>query len=153
MRPCVDGWPVSPIFDAASARQWAAEQVRAACVVNAAETALAGKLTSRTWSSPDALQRAANRAAERIDLRRIRQACPAPDPHSVTPVTGDAVKAQVGDALGLLCDGAGVTISRAGATIFGGGVIDGRQYEVTMEQSAKSETSDKSSVGGAFLSP
>lgn len=153
LQPCANGWPVSPLFDAAAARQWAAGQAQAACVINAAETALAGQLTSRTWKSPDALQRAADEAAKRLDLARIRRACPLPDPQSVTWVSGDTVKAQIGASLGLLCDGEGVTISKNGAVIFGGGVIDGRQYEVAIEQSAKGETSDKSSVGGAFLSP
>jgi hypothetical protein len=61
LRPCAAGWPMNPIFQRAEAQAWAARQVQAACVINAAETTLASRLTSRVWPSADALQAAANR--------------------------------------------------------------------------------------------
>ncbi|MDD4887873.1 MAG: hypothetical protein PHO64_13280 [Thiomonas sp.] len=152
LRPCAAGWPVSPLFDRSRAQAWAAAMTQAACVVNATETALASTLTRRTWPNPDALQRAAYAAAKRIDLRGIRAACPMPDPETVVPISGDEVAAQIG-AVAVICDAEGVTVTRAGATIFGGGVINGRKYEVSLDQSASGSTSNSTSVGGAFLSP
>ena len=152
LQPCVAGWPASPIFARAQALAWAAQQARAACVVNAAETALAGRLTRRTWASPTELQQAADGAARRLDLSSIRRACPLPKPAAVVLVSGDEVQAQIG-GVALACDAQGVTVSREGAVLFGGGTINGREYSVALEQSAGGSASDKSSVGGAFLSP
>lgn len=150
LRPCTSGWPASasPIFSPAVARAWVASQVRAACVVSAAETALADRLTRRVWTSAGALQKAANTAARQLDLLRIHDACAAPAPDAVTVITGDEVKAQIGN-IAYSCGPEGVTIAREGATVFGGGWIDGRQYKVGLAVA----NSDKSSVGGAFLSP
>jgi len=151
LQPCSSGWPsvASPIFAPAMACAWVASQVQAACVVSAAETALADHLTGRVWPSAAALQDAADKAARGLDLRRLRGACQAPDAASITPITGDEVKAQIGARLAYSCGPDGVTIARDGATFFGGGVIDGRQYKVGLERGS----SNKSSVGGAFLSP
>lgn len=151
LRPCASGWPVnaSPIFTPAAAASWVAAQVQAACVVSAAETALADQLTSRVWASAESVQRAADKAARSLDLRRIRAACKAPGVAEIMPISGDEVKAQVGSRLAYSCGPEGVTIARDGATFFGGGVIDGRQYKVGLERGR----SDKSSVGGAFLQP
>jgi hypothetical protein len=150
LQPCTQGWPVSPIFSPGAAQAWVSQQVQAACVISAAETALAGKLTSKVWSSPDAVQYAADRLATGLDYDRMRKACPAPAPSSVTIVYGDLVKAQVG-SVSYECDATGVKISRDGATFFGDGRIDGRDYKVSLERN--SGTRDKTSVGGAFLSP
>ena len=151
LQPCSSGWPsdASPIFAPAMAAAWVSSQVQAACVVSAAETALANRLTGRVWPSAEALQSAADRAARGLDLRRIRSACQAPDVSSITPITGDEVKAQIGSRLAYSCGPEGVSIARDGATFFGGGTIDGRQYKVGLERGSSS----KSSVGGAFLSP
>lgn len=150
LRPCAAGWPMNPIFQRAEAQAWAARQVQAACVINAAETTLASRLTSRVWPSADALQAAANRAARLLDLGALRRACPLPE--GVMLISGDQVQAQT-HGMAYACGPEGVTVTRAGATIFGGGVIDGRKYEVSLDQSASGSTSDKRSVGGAFLSP
>jgi hypothetical protein len=48
LQPCTQGWPVSPIFSPGAAQEWVSQQVQAACVVSASETALAGKLTLKT---------------------------------------------------------------------------------------------------------
>lgn len=148
LQPCSKGWPFDPT-DQSRARNWVSSQVQAACVVSAAETELANRLTRQVWPSPDALQAAADKAASALDLRRMRSACKAPDPADVTIVFGDEVKAQIGQRIAYACGPEGVTISRDGATFFGGGLIDGRTYKVGLERGS----SDKSSVGGAFLSP
>ncbi|CDW96323.1 exported hypothetical protein [Thiomonas sp. CB2] len=149
LQPCAAGWPVSPLLDHAQARAWVAGQVRAACVVSATETTLANRLTGRVWPSADALQAAADQAARTIDLAAMRRACPRPRLDAITTISGDAVQAQVGQHVAYACGPDGVTIARDGAVFFGGGVIDGRQYRVGLEHGS----SDKSSVGGAFLSP
>jgi hypothetical protein len=149
LQPCTAGWPVSPIFSPDAAQVWVSHQVQAACVMSAAETALAGKLTSKVWPSPEALQKAADGLARGLDYDRLRRACPSPLPASVVITYGDAVKAVVG-GVSYECESTGVKISRDGATFFGDGRIDGRDYKVSMERS--SGTTDKNSVGGAFLS-
>lgn len=148
LQPCASGWPMDPAAGDA-ALHWVTQQIQAACVVSAAETALADRLTSRVWPNPHALQAAADAAAQRLNLRRIRAACPAPSSGSVVVVYGDEVKAQVGSRIAYSCGPEGVTIARDGATFFGGGAIDGRHYKVGLERGS----SDQSSVGGAFLSP
>jgi hypothetical protein len=149
LQPCSAGWPVSPLFNRGQALSWVAGQAQAACVVSAAETAMATRLTGRVWSSAEVLQAAADEVAASLDLRQIRAACPAPNPRSITTVSSDEVKAQIGDRIAYACGPEGVTIARDGATFFGDGAIDGKQYKVGLEHGS----SDKSSVGGAFLSP
>jgi hypothetical protein len=151
LQPCNAGWPYSPLFDASGAVRWAAERAQDACVVNSAETQLADALTRRTWASPEAVQRAADALALKLDYGRFRRACPAPPLSAVYPITsGDSVKVRINRGalrLALTCDAGGVSITRGGAQIFGQGTINGRAYSVRLEHAQSSS----SSVSGAFL--